>query len=154
MKSFVIFLDVDGVLNSVESKLKLDDKNFQCLKRLIDKYDSDIVLSSTWRKTQEDYDLINRELTEKVGVSLSGKTGIDYENRYRGKEILDFLKEHDEIKDYIVIDDDSCNIKPYIHSCNFIHTNNMYGLRDVDVDDLFKRRELREFYIKLNKKDK
>lgn len=157
MKRNVIFLDVDGVLNSVESKLKLADSNFANLKILVDWFDADIVLSSTWRKIQRDYDIINKELTEKVGVSLSGKTGVDYEHWHRGKEILNFIKDHNEIKDYIVIDDDSYDINPYIKKYHFIHTNNFVGLTEDDVKSFIKYRDeynkRKEMHIHNNKEN-
>ena len=52
----VIFLDIDGVLNSLDCKEKIEgylfveDKKIALLKELIDATGAKIVLSSTWRR--------------------------------------------------------------------------------------------------------
>ena len=53
----IIFLDVDGVLNSQdllercgEDKLvPIDEENIRCLKEIVDETGAEIVLSSSWR---------------------------------------------------------------------------------------------------------
>lgn len=144
MKPHVIFLDVDGVLNSVESSFKFDDKCFEQLGRLVKWFDADLVLSSSWRKIPEDVVMLNNALKEKIGIETIDKTGVDEKHWHRGFEVLMFLDKHPEIKDYIVIDDDSGDIVQYIRKWNFIHTSNMFGLTKENVNNFIQMRE----YIK------
>lgn len=83
-KSFVVFLDVDGVLNSKTTVQKtpegyrgIDDARVEILSRVIEKMGGgDIVLSSDWKEmepTQEDYVYLVSKL-EKYGLTLSAHT--------------------------------------------------------------------------------
>lgn len=137
LKKHVIFLDVNGVLNSVKSQIQLDQECFDVLKRLIDWFEADIVLSSTWRKHQDDFDEINAKLKEWIGVEIAGTTGSNPRG-IKGQEILAFLAEHPEITDFFVIDDDSFDIEKFIRDRNFIHTNSAVGLTAEDIEKKMK----------------
>lgn len=129
----VIFLDIDGVLNSQEYfinnheeellynklfyrnknkisneewlKIKLLDIDFyklQLVKYIISETDAKIVISSSWR-TLKIYPLIEEYLVNQ-GLTIIGVT--PYINGNRGKEIREYLKENNEIEDFIVLDDE------------------------------------------------
>lgn len=116
----LVFLDVDGVLNSIDHAKKVyeetlrahsgyeypfDPECLERLQRLVEKTDARIVITSTWRKTEEgkrvlqnileQYDLANRVI---------GYTPIL--NKIRGEEIKFFLKELNQDVSYIILDDD------------------------------------------------
>lgn len=124
----VIFLDIDGVLNTKETydkmyrnnsfgaylEVPIDKFRLEYLKTIIDETDAKIVLSSSFRHffvKQEDK-LVS---TSAKGTNLYNwflKYGMDiYDitpiNGYtREDEIKEWLINHDEVDDFIIIDDD------------------------------------------------
>lgn len=85
-----------------------------------------IVISSTWRSffTVEEWNkafkCLKLDHMEVVGV-----TGYD-DSRIRGYEIQEWLDEHKEVKDYVIIDDDSDMLPTQMN--NFFPTDNYCGL--------------------------
>ena len=118
---FVIFLDVDGVLNSrttVKRSPKgytgIDDARVTVLANVIKKFGgADIILSSDWKNLKEDnedYIYLLSKL-KKDGLTIAGKTK-DYMNK-RGAGILEYLKEHPEIEEYVILDDNTFDFMDY-----------------------------------------
>lgn len=112
-KSFVVFLDVDGVLNSrttvqrtPEGYQGIDDARVELLSNVINKMGGgDIVLSSDWKEmksTQEDYVYLFSKL-EKYGLKISSHTKDKKHNR--GEGIIHYLEKHPEIEEYVILDD-------------------------------------------------
>ncbi len=114
MQLKVIFLDIDGVLNSndyidyaLDNNIKgiledINPKTIQMLKFAIDATDAQIVLSSSWRDTSRFKEL--KELFLKYGINLNEKTPVL--NNERGLEIKQYLKEHINIEQYLILDDE------------------------------------------------
>ncbi len=120
-KSFVVFLDVDGVLNtrttcqrSPDGYTGIDDARVEILSKTITKYGGgDIVLSSDWKElkpTDEDYKYLVSKL-EMYGLCISGKT-VDSKHD-RGAGIVKYLNDHPEIEEFIVLDDCSFDFNDY-----------------------------------------
>ena len=61
----LIFLDVDGVLNRDTTEQHFEDDCLGALKYLVDKTGARIVLSSTWRYTEETRESVRAKLKEK-----------------------------------------------------------------------------------------
>ena len=99
-KRFVIFLDVDGVLNTTTTVQKTPDGYTG-----IDDARADLVLSSDWKEvkpTDDDYVYLISKLAL-CGLSIDGQT---QDQMYkRGEGILKYLKAHPEIEEYVVLDD-------------------------------------------------
>jgi hypothetical protein len=140
MEKFYIFLDIDGVLTNYEHIYyafealhlrnvyeKFDERNVAALNymisRLSEEYEVVLVISSTLRG----------HLTELVAQFK--EEGLKYEGKIfatpffggnRGAEIQDFYYKHD-VKNYIIIDDDICDIEPYFTSSHIIHTSYSTG---------------------------
>lgn len=129
----IIFLDIDGVLNSFKYDLErgegdgdIDVTRLPLLKSLVDKTGARIVISSSWRK-HWDKDEIERtpkgeeiNLTfEKAGLSIYDKTPDDEVVDGRTAQIKLWLKEHREVSSFVIFDDayfdwedlDSCVVK-------------------------------------------
>ena len=150
----IIFLDIDGVLNSInlfkETKnikinyhkylddyflkqtiihlLDIDPNKLYLLKEIIQETDSKVVITSSWRMLKI-YPLIEDYLISK-GIPIIDTT--DYINSNRGDEIRDYLKHHD-VDNFIIIDDD---LFPDFNELTekLIHTNFFNdGLLDEDV---------------------
>ena len=141
----LIFLDVDGVLNSqkfadkmlrednvdVFSEDLLDDHAIRLLKVLIDKTDSYVVLTSTWRKHLESFDRLCQQL-RKHGITLYATIDRISTNEHRGDDITNWLKEnHGNFMNYVILDDDS---DMTIHMEHLVKTSFDEGLTRADVD--------------------
>ena len=137
-KKKLIFLDVDGVLNSDTYWMSLDeeekyslrhlDRNaIKKLKRIVDKTGAEIVVSSTWRKFKEDMDVLSDSLYV-YGLSVMSKTPVLY-NKERGDEISAWFESHPDFKDavYVILDDDA---DMNVHMDRLVKTDYRYGLTD------------------------
>ena len=112
----VIFLDIDGVLNVIPQGHDKFGAIFHThlvenLKRIIDETGAKIVISSTWRMGNELPGMIDmwkkRNLPGEV-VGITPNFMVKYGTTLcRGKEIDAYLKEHPEVENYVILDDDS-----------------------------------------------
>lgn len=116
----IIFLDVDGVLNSI-SGLKeaykinkrpysgydypFDAKCMNNLKELVEKTNAFLVITSTWRKDELGKNILLYEL-KKYGIDnrVIGYTSVMRQSR--GEEIKEYLKKLNEEVNFIILDDD------------------------------------------------
>ena len=102
----VIFVDVDGVLNSddfidsVKGKQDIDIKTVLLLKRAIEETGAKIVMDTSFRYTQSFLKV--QEMLLQNGIMFDKTPFIDNE---RGKEIKQYLSKHRNIEDYILLDD-------------------------------------------------
>jgi hypothetical protein len=151
----IIFLDVDGVLNSWnwwderekldpehkhDDAFELDPKAIEVLKTIIDRTGAKIVVSSTWRFCY--YNLLISLLKEVIPyIEVIGKTPRkDCDMCVRGNEILKWLKDNEAVtgvpyhiyKNYLILDDDSDML--YWQKDNFIKTHYQTGLIEEYVD--------------------
>ncbi len=124
----ILFLDVDGVLNSVRSAIafdgypnthntdKFDDISVNLIRTICYKYDVKIVLSSTWRlfKGWE-------ELRNQLQLPIIDKTPHLHLSRNRGGEIQRWLDSHPEVTKYAIIDDDTDMLPHQMEY--FVHTS-------------------------------
>ena len=155
----VIFLDIDGVMNSQDRAIQLHNLHEQglcsdeewhnwdmpykdtleALNHIIKNTGAKIVLSSTWRGSQERIEKLNKcfepygfQIYDKTchGVyhkdlkalgfnlrrchsSYTGqKTGLRYTTD-RGAEIAFWLSEHPDVESFVILDDDIAGIKQY-----------------------------------------
>lgn len=105
----VIFLDVDGVLNSHVLIYHygfdyIDEGLLELLVTVVKNTGSEIVLSSTWRLEERSRNLVKSSLS-RFGVELFDWTG-RIAGGYRCEEISEWLKMHPKVKKYAVLDDD------------------------------------------------
>ena len=118
---FAVFLDVDGVLNTrttcqhtPDGYTGIDDARVEILANAIKMYDCyEIILISDWKEMGE-YDDDYLYLLEKLdlyGLDISGKTKDQGNNR--GKGIINYLKSHPEIDDYVILDDHEFDFMDY-----------------------------------------
>lgn len=112
-KDFIVFLDVDGVLNAKSTVERtpdgykgIADARVEILAKSIQKIGgSDIVLTSDWKEmktTDDDYVYLCSKL-KKYNLSIAAHTNDKGYNR--GEGILEYLKEHSEVKEYVILDD-------------------------------------------------
>ena len=142
----IIFLDIDGVLNSSKYEPKtinnqfrfIDETRMPLLKEIVDKTGAQIVLSSTWRDCwNKDYNLCDNDgkyltnLFKKYGLTILDTTLVTPNYYQRPKEISVYIADAKyNIENYVVIDDDEFDWG--YHSDRVVKTNprNDYGLNE------------------------
>ena len=146
----VIFLDVDGVLNSRNSR---DATNsdvpppdiMENLKFLIDNTQCKIILSSTWRLADHKRHQLEH-LFLQYGLSVNGSTP-DLEKVAKGDrvdEILLWLEmraaKSEHVHAWIAIDDmDLLRMNPRLSSQNFVHTSDNVGLNAEKTEEALNK---------------
>ena len=131
----VIFLDVDGVLNSSSTREKtplnyigIDDSKLLVIKEIQKMLKAEIVLSSDWKDFFSDdltpMDKDAQYLIDKLAnfeMVISDKT-TDGHNMHdlRGLGIVNYLSDHKDIDKYIIIDDNKFDFEEYEET--YLHT--------------------------------
>lgn len=132
----VIFLDVDGVLNTEETfernyqeylktgirKEPIDEFRVKYLKDIIDNTGAEIVLSSSWRLhcefderrivSEQSHMKYLLQLLAKYGMTLYDITGYD-KNGNRGNEIIEWLNQND-VESFVVLDDSISDLGEFV----------------------------------------
>lgn len=146
----IIFLDVDGVLNSLDYAKKLyetdkvarscydfpfDPRCLSNLKYLVDITNSYLVITSTWRMHEIGKEILISELRKyNLDDRVIGYTSILHKER--GEEVKDYLDKLGKEVNYIILDDDSdfTGLEEYL-----IKTNFHVGLTEENVTDAVKK---------------
>lgn len=157
----VLFLDMDGVVNnSIGDDLvtlpMLNNLGKTCYATLfsgvninpfckllnwLQEEDIKIVISSTWRLTMTP-ELFNRYFRKYFRNYrkdlVVGLTTVNLYPKYmhRGTEIKDYLNKHNDITEYIVIDDDIDDIVEVLPQHRVVKINGNTGLTDRDISKI------------------
>lgn len=126
----ILFLDVDGVLNSYKTGGMYALKR-NCLRRLqkiVEETGCEIVLSSTWRKDEYALRRLKRVLAYR-GIKIKDTTPI-FQKGFRGLEIQAWLVSNPSPDGYkfAIVDDDSDMLDHQLP--HFFQTDPEYGLTD------------------------
>lgn len=155
----IIFLDVDGVINSVNNLIKVynethkshsdysypfDPNCLQNLKELVSETKSSLVISSTWRHSPRGMKKLLEALNEydldKLVIGCTPVLGLS-----RGAEIKKYLSDSKFIDtvNFVILDDDSDmgDLLPYL-----VHTDRQVGLTKKNVQQAIVK--LRKSHIK------
>lgn len=149
----VIFLDVDGVLNSEKGYkehinkngfngvlvyAEVEDRPLKLLKEIVDKTSAKIVVSSSWRigcERSGRESVFGNKLYEKLekrlkdyGMEIHDITPSLGIGTQRGDEIREWLSKN-EVKNFVILDDD-CDMCEYADTENFIQTTYQHGLTE------------------------
>ena len=144
----VIFLDIDGVLNSDEyidrakntQGIERHIEKVKLLKKAIDETGAKTVLTSSWRNSKDIGPL--REFLAKYEIYFDATPFIKWE---RGLEIKQWLSENKGVEDYIILDDeiyDSFDKEMLRHLVKVSDANGRglgEGLTQKDIDTIIKR---------------
>lgn len=140
----IVFLDVDGVLNSLEHLIEVynqtgkphhginypfDERCMLNLKKLVEETHSAIVVTSTWRKYQDEKERLLEELRKyDLEQYVIGYTK-DLGNRIL--EIKEYLNSIGTEVNFVILDD-----LVYLEDLveYLVPTNAYFGLRDIDVE--------------------
>lgn len=130
----IIFLDFDGVVDAFNEPQSLRCLSKKCvanLNVLLERSEASIVITSTWRILHPLADL--RQILVNAGlifperiIGITPKTGVR-----RGFEIGLWLKDHPEVEEFVILDDDS-DMESFMDK--LVKTNSDAGLTEADVE--------------------
>ena len=131
----VIFLDVDGVLNSARDRFStklVSEYHFDFLKELVDATGAKIVLSSSWRigfnaMRHPEKNLLTK--LESRGLEIYDFTPIM--TGTRGDEIREWLTTH-PVDSFVILDDEDDMAE--FADTHLVKTDMAVGLQDSDVE--------------------
>lgn len=152
--SKIIFLDFDGVITTLKSNWAIDNEKVELVKQICDATGAKIVISSSWRRyslEQTIEAITNQEsvhghnpfpypeyivdITSRMYAFKHGNRETHY-GLCRGVEIAQWLSEHQDVTDYVILDDDSdmllCQKK------KFIKTHALRGISKRNVEKAIK----------------
>ncbi len=118
----ILFTDIDGVLNP-HWKTKWCKKSIDLYNKLCKEYDLKVVISSTWRINHTKDQL--QEIFKNQGIDVEIYDYTPVLSKARGLEIQEWL-DNNHCDDFIVIDDKTSDIDPYIKK-NVIKCRNWIG---------------------------
>ena len=137
----VIFLDIDGVLNSSRTlyeDISLEDDLISNLKELVNKTGAKIILSSSWRLSTEAVATLMDKL-DKFGLVISGMicdgVDLDWLKKYEfdtTKKYLDTKFDYDENKQIKITHDRGAEIFKWLHD----HDDCAYVILDDEIEDI------------------
>ena len=130
----ILFLDVDGVLNSRSTTnfhdlYPIDPYMAFLVGRIQLQTDCEVVLSSAWRMHPEGVQSVSKRVVELLDVT---KCFADT----RGEEIKEWLDRHSEVTKYAILDDDSDMLEEQLP--NFFKTSFETGLTDEIAEKVIK----------------
>lgn len=151
-----LFLDIDGVLNTMQSYdawhperinetgISLDPESVRNFNRILNLHHFDIVISSSWRHTLG-LEAI-RSIFYRNGITvLPVDATPEIPDADRGMEILEWFRANGESQSekFLVIDDNSMDIEPYIQPDCFLHVENGWitGLTQTHVEMVVRKIE-------------
>ena len=133
----LIFMDIDGVLNSALGKgpyiSDMEIEKLMLLNELIKESNSDGIVITSDRRTSEvdmknKLETFNRYKIKVVGALRNPSETDDEDNR--GKQIMDYLAStKEEIDKIVILDDMDDGISNYFDE-EFVKVNRLYGLND------------------------
>ena len=162
----VIFLDIDGVLNMYGASARTFMKPYgqhiephlvQRLNYIIENSRCNIVVSSAWRSDMDDLKTQLEEQGFKYWGNVIGKTckpkekseDIPYprtRDAYlyndRGEQICKWLDDSEiNVEKYVVVDDETSDILPYVRIENIVQTDSNEGMLDKDAKLIIEKLE-------------
>ena len=128
----IIFLDIDGVLNTYSTiceGVNWEPSLVKILKRIITETGVKIVLSSTWRKIDRYCNIIKNDMK----IDYIDKTPELWQKR--GIEIQEWLDKNPNVEKFIILDDDS----DMVHLMSYLlQTDGEFGLTNEIADKAIK----------------
>jgi hypothetical protein len=143
----VLFLDIDGVLNSREWFIvnkenvlfhsglmhrhaeDLDPQACKLVNQLCTEFSLSIVISSTWRRLHSLSEIQKMFASRGLSAPIIGATP-QLRSGYRGQEVDEWLYDHPGLPHYVILDDDG-DFGPHQP---LVQTNNEYGVCYRDID--------------------
>lgn len=146
----IIFLDFDGVITTLKSNWCIDNEKVELVKQICDTTGAKIVISSSWRRytLEQTIEAITTREAEIghnpfpypeyiVGITsrMYGFKYLERDKHYglcRGVEIDRWLWEHQDVTNYVILDDDPDMLLS--QKKHFIKTHALRGISKRDVE--------------------
>lgn len=131
----VIFLDVDGVLNSMKdywSGSLETESHSELLKSLMDQTGAKIVLSSSWRLNQWKKTQVEKKISELGGEMIDTTHGGGWS---RGSQIKEWLSQDGKklnVQSFVILDDNS-DMDEYTET-HLVLVDGNIGLQERDIE--------------------
>lgn len=144
----VIFLDFDGVI-TLPPKWHLESDKIKSVKKIVDETGAKIVVSSSWRHGLERHFVHilendpNNEMIIWLRDNILDITPDVGLGNGRGGEIQQWLNDHREVTNYVILDDDGDMWDSQLF--HFVQTNYEYGLTESETTYAIKI--LNDLYI-------
>jgi hypothetical protein len=157
----LVFLDIDGVLNSNEwSKYlintnqfkhgdtidyhayvqqQLDPKAICCLNRILKTYNLGIVLSSSWRYSTERIGELSKCGIHEWDKRYFGRTGSS--EGVRGQQIQSWILKNNYTGPFVILDDDD-DMKPLMK--HWVETKYLFGLKEEHIKEVGEKLKIME----------
>ena len=147
----VIFLDIDGVLNTTvdNTKIHIRDRGFHFfidfnlipnLKQILElclNQDIKIIVTSI-NALNKNSEMFNKLLLDYFHIKKKIVIDVDSrQNKERGLFVQDMIKKYN-INNFVVIDDVDFDILPYISLNNFININRAVGINFKDIEKILE----------------
>ncbi len=147
----VIFLDIDGVLNTTvdNTKIHIRDRGFHFfidfnlipnLKQILElclNQDIKIIVTSI-NALNKNSEMFNKLLLDYFHIKKKIVIDVDSrQNKEKGLFVQDMIKKYN-INNFVVIDDDDFDILPYISLNNFININRAVGINFKDIEKILE----------------
>ena len=147
----VIFLDIDGVLNTTvdNTKIHIRDRGFHFfidfnlipnLKQILElclNQDIKIIVTSI-NALNKNSEMFNKLLLDYFHIKKKIVIDVDSrQNKERGLFVQDMIKKYN-INNFVVIDDDDFDILPYISLNNFMNINRAVGINFEDIEKILE----------------
>ena len=147
----IIFLDIDGVLNTTvdNTKIHIRDRGFHFfidfnlipnLKQILElclNQDIKIIVTSI-NALNKNSEMFNKLLLDYFHIKKKIVIDVDSrQNKERGLFVQDMIKKYN-INNFVVIDDDDFDILPYISLNNFININRAVGINFKDIEKILE----------------
>ena len=171
----VIFLDIDGVLNTSKTfkdnykyyketgirRINIDEHRVKILSEIVNKTEAKIVISGTLRihlfKGNNGFITVNQhtqellDLFDEYGIKIYDITSID-KDRIRQNEINTYLSLN-EVEEFIIIDDDSQDLTDFIDNelikPNYFEKDGKAGLCEEHIDIIVNKLNNKKLIKKL-----
>lgn len=144
MNKVIVFLDFDGVLNSIntilnsdcEKQIPFDEESIKSLKKIIEAYpEVRFVISSSWRKV---YSLEQiKEQMKQQGIEPSLILGVTSPNLSKDKSIEEWILNKRPNR-FIILDDDVLFDLGHKFFSNQVKTNGFRGLTNQEIKEIEK----------------
>lgn len=154
----VVFLDYDGVVNT--PMWTPDGKrccynfpsdgsvnNFQAVQWLSEfcqQYGYDIVVSSSWR-TSDNYQDCLKNGGLRASIQILGRTPLRTAGLSRGAEIKQWLDEHRGVKNYVILDDEMFYDFKELHRGHIVLCDHVTGITESTYDELRRAHQMGVF---------
>ena len=144
-KSLIIFLDIDGVLNTsntARTQINLIDTNLtERFNKFLDGKDVDIIISSSWRHDMKELEKCLKKANFRHWGKVKGKTPSYSHLTKRGEQIARWLQDNDVnsiVDDYVIIDDEIEDIVPFVNKHMVFKTDITKGITQAQLNKLDK----------------